>query len=109
LHDAILPFHFQHTAQHAVSVEPLGRLMFAILADAVRSFQIDFDACQAAKQQEFREARFWIFRRGRRTVLFESVCDALKIDPRRVRNRLLRWREERLAGERPPMMWIPPR
>jgi hypothetical protein len=38
---------------------------------------------------------------------FEGMCDALKIDPRRVRNRLLCWREERLAGERPPMMRIP--
>src|SRR5713101_1928719 len=35
--------------------------MFAILADAMRCFQVDFDACQTAKQREFREARFWVF------------------------------------------------
>jgi len=108
LHNAILAVQFQHAEQDAPSVEPLGRLMFAILADTMRCFQVDFGACQTAKQREFREARFWIFTdEGRGLFSFESVCDALKIDPRRVRNWLVRWQEGRLPGERRPIMRIP--
>jgi len=81
------------------------RLMAGILIDAVRCFQSNFEARHPSRRQEFREARLWIFDdRGTGPFSFRSVCDSLEVDPRGLRNWIVRWREKRRSGERQRMI-----
>ncbi|MGH7814344.1 MAG: hypothetical protein ACREQI_10130 [Candidatus Binataceae bacterium] len=67
------------------------RLMLAVLADAINVVQ-DFCASAALrKRNSFNEAWNWIFRKRAACPLsFESVCDALGINPEGLRARLSR-------------------
>jgi hypothetical protein len=97
--DAVMPAQF-YTARRSASFEPIVRLMGGILIDAVRCFQRNFDARQPYKRQEFREARFWIFHdRGKGPFSFEDVCNALEIDPRRLRDLIVRWEKSKRSGD----------
>ncbi len=81
------------------------RLMGGILADAVRTFQRNFDAKSPIKRQEFREARFWIFHdKADGPFSFEDVCDALGIDSRRLRSLILTWEKNKRPGDKPRMI-----
>jgi hypothetical protein len=103
--DALMPSQFYPARRGSASVEPIVRLMGGILADAVRCFQRNFDAHQRDRKQEFREARFWIFHdKGEGPFSFVEVCDALGIDPRRLRNLILHWEENRRPGDQPRMI-----
>ena len=88
--DAVMPAQFYPARRGSASVEPIMRLMGGILADAVRTFQRNFEAKSPSRRQEFREARFWIFHdKADGPFSFEDVCDALGIDPRRLRTLIL--------------------
>jgi hypothetical protein len=99
--DAILPAQFYPARRGSASVEPIMRLMAGILIDAVRCFQNNFEARNASRQREFTEAELWIFDdKGTGPFSFQSVCDSLEVDPRGLRNSILRWQERRRSGER---------
>jgi hypothetical protein len=103
--DAILPAQFYPARRSSAEVEPILRLMGGILADAVRSFQRNFGATGRERRQEFREARFWIFQdKGDGPFSFEDVCDALGVDPRRLRELIIRWEKNRRPGDKPRMI-----
>jgi hypothetical protein len=103
--DALMPAQFYPARRGTASVEPIMRLMGGILADAVRSFQRNFDAKSASRRQEYREARFWLFHdKTDGPFSFEDVCDALEIDPHRLRSLIIRWEKNRLPGDRPRMI-----
>jgi hypothetical protein len=53
----ILPEQFYGARRGTSEVEPLRRLMIAMLVDAVRCFETKFDARQPATRQEFAEVR----------------------------------------------------
>ena len=59
--EAVLPVQFHYARRGTASVEGIKSLMCAILIDAVRCFQTNLDARQPARQQQFKEAHFWIF------------------------------------------------
>ena len=59
--EAVLPSQFYGARRGAETIEPLRRLMFAMLVDAVRCFKTKFEARQQAKRHEFAEVRSWIF------------------------------------------------
>jgi hypothetical protein len=99
--DAVMPAQFYPARPGSASVEPIIRLMAGVLIDAVRSFQSNFEARNAGRRQEFLEARLWIFDdRGTGPFSFRSVCDSLEVDPRGLRNWIVRWQEKRRTGER---------
>lgn len=99
--DAVMPAQFYSARPGSASVEPIIRLMAGVLIDAVRSFQSNFEARNAGRRQEFLEARLWIFDdRGTGPFSFRSVCDSLEVDPRGLRNWIVRWQEKRRTGER---------
>ena len=99
--DALMPAQFYPARRGSAAVEPIMRLMGGILADAVRCFQRNFQAKSRSGRQEFREARFWIFHpNGEGPFSFEDVCDALGIDPRHLRNLILRWEKNRRPGDK---------
>ena len=99
--DAVMPAQFYPARRRSASVEPIMRLMAGILIDAVRCFQNNFEARHPSRRQEFREARLWIFDdEGGGPFSFRSVCDSLELDPRGLRNWIIRWQEKRRSGER---------
>jgi hypothetical protein len=103
--DALMPAQFYPGRRGSSSIEPITRLMGGVLADAVRSFQRNFEARSPSGRQEFREARFWIFYDKREGPFsFEDVCDALGIDPRRLRELITRWEKNRRVGDKPRMI-----
>jgi len=102
--EAVLPLQFYGARRGAATIEPLRRLMVAMLVDAVRCFQNTFEARQQARRQEFAEVRSWIFSDEDNGVFsFKAVCDALEIDPEAIRKELLRWEERRRSGLEPRM------
>jgi hypothetical protein len=103
--EAVLPVQFYGARRGAATIEPLRRLMVAMLVDAVRCFQTKFGARQPATRQEFAEVRSWIFSdEDQGTFSFKAVCDALEIDLKVIRTGLVRWMEKRLSGEEPRMI-----
>jgi len=99
--DAVLPVQFFHERQGKGTLKPFSRLMHAILIDAVRCYQVNFDARRSSKKQQFSEARGWLFDdEDSGPFSFRKVCDALEIDPGYVRRGLTSWRVKRLAGEK---------
>jgi hypothetical protein len=99
--DAVMPAQFYPARRGSAQVEPIMRLMGGILADAVRSFQRNFEAKSPSRRQEYREARFWIFHdKADGPFSFEDVCDALGIDPRRLRSLILSWEKSRRPGDK---------
>jgi hypothetical protein len=98
---AILPAQFYGARRGTSEIEPLRRLMIAMLVDAVRYFETKFDAHQPARRQEFAEVRSWIFSDADDGVFsFKAVCDALGVDPGVTRKGLTRWEEKRFAGQK---------
>jgi hypothetical protein len=103
--EAVLPVQFYGARRGAATIEPLRRLMVAMLVDGVRCFQTKFEARQPATRQEFAEVRSWIFSdEDNGAFSFKAVCDALEIDPKVLRRGLVRWEEKRLSGEKPRVM-----
>lgn len=103
--EAVLPLQFYGARRGATTIEPLRRLMVAMLVDAVRCFQTKFEARQQARRQEFAEVRSWIFsNEDNGAFSFNAVCDELKINPEAIRKGLVRWEEKMLSGEKPRMM-----
>ena len=100
--EAVLPMQFYGARRGAATIEPLRRLMVAMLVDAVRCFQTKFEARQPARRQEFSEVRSWIFSDEDNGVFsFKAVCDELEIDPEAIRKGLVRWNEKELSGAKP--------
>ena len=100
--EVLLPVQFHDGRHGATTVEPLRRLMVAILLDAIRCVQTKVDARQPAGRQDCADARSWIFSDDDRAVLsFKAVCDALDIDANAIRKYLVQWEEKRLSGEKP--------
>jgi len=83
--DGVLPQQiFQR--QGSGALKPFSRLMYAILIDAVRCYQVNFDASRLSKKQQFSEAQAWLFHgEDNGPFSFRRVCDALEIDPDHVR------------------------
>lgn len=103
--DAVMPAQFYPARRGAASVEPIMRLMAGILIDAVRCFQRNFEARSSDRRQEFREAQFWIFDdKGKGPFSFQNVCDSLEIDPRGLREWIIRWQKDRRSGEKQRMI-----
>ena len=103
--DAVMPAQFYPARRGAASVEPIMRLMAGILIDAVRCFQRNFEARGSDRRQEFREAQFWIFDdQANGPFSFQCVCESLEIDPRGLRERILRWQKDRRSGEKQRMI-----
>jgi hypothetical protein len=73
------------------------RLMFAILADAILCYLNGMKSVSAERRRRFLEVQRWIMVRGanrpvRSGFSFESVCDAVGMEPERLRERLAAFR-----------------
>ena len=87
------------------AVEPLKRLMLAVLADAVRCYQTGFDTRAISRRRAFLEAKEWLFdARAGGPFSFENVCCVLDITPDYLRQMLRNWRARRLGGACVPVV-----
>ena len=97
---AILPKQF-FPERHKFD-EPIERLMFAILNDAIRRYQNSIGVQHPHARHLFRETEEWLFKLpGRDPFSFESICELLEIDAQRLRRALRRWRDQKKAGRQP--------
>jgi hypothetical protein len=86
--DVILP------SQYFASVGSIGfsseqRLMLAVLVDAINVLRAWDQVGTGRKRRAFAEAAQWVSKRGTKyPFAFDSVCEALEIDPELVRSRL---------------------
>ncbi len=105
--DILLPSqHFNARTKH---LEPEKLLMLAVLTDAVRCFRMGSACGQGPRRRVFADAEWWLFRaEGNGPFSVENICDALEIDPRRLRRGVLDWRDRELAGEASRMIRRPP-
>jgi hypothetical protein len=99
--EGVLPLQFFGNRRDIRSIEPLRRLMVAMLVDAVRVFQTKIEARQPSTRQEFAEVQRWIFSDDETGMFsFRPMCEALEIDPQTIRNGLVRWKQKRLVAEK---------
>ncbi len=102
---SILPSQFFDGQKKKEAVEPLKRLMLAVLADAVRCYQTGFDRRATSRRRVFLEAQQWLFRPGADGAFsFETVCYVLDITPDYLRQMLRNWRARRLGGTCVPVV-----
>ena len=86
--DIILPCQF-FGSMGANSLCAEQRLMLAVLVDAINILQGWNRMGSARKRRAFAEAGQWVTAQGRSYPFsFDSVCDALSIDPEMLRERL---------------------
>ncbi len=99
--DTLLPDQYLETFRRKAPLEPERKLMLAVLEDAIACFQKYLFARDGKGKTMFREAEDWILEEGSDWLFcFENTCEVLGMDPRYVRQGLLRWKEKKLA-ERP--------
>jgi hypothetical protein len=72
------------------------RLMLALLADAINVYQQGALSRNTRKRMLFIDAERWITAsaRCRHAFSFDTVCDALGINPSMLRRRMLAWKHE---------------
>jgi hypothetical protein len=81
--------------------EPIERLMFALLDDAIRCYQTNVGVQRPQARRALVETEKWLFGLpGHLPFSIESVCEVLQIDTPRLQRALLKWRERKLAGRR---------
>ncbi len=96
---AILPAQFFQSRQSNAEMEPERRLAFAILADAVRCFQLNLGAQIRCKMREFAEAKSWLFETTHDGPFsLENVCYLLEVHPADLRQALRQWQAMKVAG-----------
>ncbi len=81
---------------------PIKRLMQAVLEDAMRCYQTCASSRSRAQRRLFVDAEAWLMdRKADGPFAFETVCEALGIDPSCLREGLRRWRLQQLDGFNP--------
>jgi hypothetical protein len=94
--DSILPEQFFDARVKLTAVCPETALMYAVLEDAFLCFHKQFEADQR-RTESAREAEDWFFKDNPRWLFsFLSVCDALGLEPRYIRQKLKNWTPVRL-------------
>lgn len=93
--DTLLSTQYFENLRRKTLFEPEKRLMLAILEDGIHCYFDNLHASGGKKKRLFEDAEAWIVASDDDWVFsFESVCDALGLNPEYVRQGLLRWREK---------------
>ena len=86
--DTAITSQFWDEARRKDYLEPEKYLMLAVLKDALLEYRNNL----ALQNSRFKNARAWFFdRKSNWLFSFESICDALNVDPSFVRKGLLAW------------------
>jgi hypothetical protein len=93
--DTLLSTQYFENLRRKTLFEPEKRLMLAILEDGIHCYFDNLHASGNKRKRLFEDAAAWIVEsNGDWVFSFESVCDALGLNPEYVRQGLLRWREK---------------
>lgn len=104
--DVLISAQYFDTLRSKNGLEPEKRLMLAVLEDAVRCYQDNLAAESDTKRKLFDEAEEWFLEEGVDAAFsFESICDALDLNPEYVRRGLSRWKEKTLTAQRNAAAW----
>ena len=99
--DTLLPDQYLETFRRKAHLEPEKRLMLTVLEDAIACFQKYLFARDGKGKLLFREAEEWVMEEGSHWLFsFENICELLGLEPRYVRQGLVRWKQKKLS-ERP--------
>jgi hypothetical protein len=99
--ESILPSQFFEGRTKREALEPLNRLMLAILVDAVRCYQAGSEARTISRRRAFREAEEWLFTtKAYGPFSFERVCQVLDITPDYLRKGVRKWGAGTIRGVR---------
>lgn len=96
--DTLLPEQFLETFRRKLHLEPEKKLMLAILEDAVACFQKYLFARDVKGKALFSEAEEWIQESREDSIFaFDSVCEALGLNPEYLRRGLAQWKKNALS------------
>ena len=96
--DTLLPDQYLDTFRRKLHLEPEKKLMLAILEDAIACYQKYFFARDLKGKALFHEAHEWVEGPGGASVFsFDSVCEALGLNPDYLRRGLADWKKVALA------------
>ncbi len=94
--DTTLPFQYSETLRRKTHLGSEKRLMFAVLEDAVSSFQKYHLARNKKGKELFRDVEKWITEEKDDWLFtFRNICESLEINPDYLRQGLLKWKEGR--------------
>jgi hypothetical protein len=80
--DCILPVQYFARSKRSFSAGPEGRLMLAVLEDAVNCYLQNMNRSDHEALLELREVNNWFNARNSRDLFaFETICDVLGINP----------------------------
>ena len=103
--DALLPTQYLDTVRRVVPIEPEKRLMWAVLEDAIDSYQSYFTTPKPKPPGAVNEAEEWILTRDHRWFFsFDNICDMLGFDAEYLRAGLLVWKEKQLRCSSEPVL-----
>ena len=96
--DTLLPAQYLETVRRKTHLDPEKKLMLAVLEDGVTSYQKYIHAQDGKEKNLFREAEEWILNENSDWLFsFESICESLGLNPKYIREGLIRWKENKLA------------
>lgn len=96
--DTLLMEEFFSARRGKTLVFPEERLMFAILEDALASYQQYCTAKHGTRRRLFQNVERWFFAPSRGWVFdFESICSVLRLEPDYVRKGLMQLRQRELT------------
>ncbi len=90
--DILASKHYQKKYQGAKWAEPEKALMYAVLMEAVETYQRFAFSMSPSKQKLFREAKAWFWdEEVDRIFSFRSICGVIGLDPVYLRRGLRQW------------------
>lgn len=96
--DTIIPAQYFETLRRKTHLEPVKKLMLAILEDAIACFQNHASAREGKGRETFRDAEEWILEQHDGWLFsFENICEVLGFNPAYIRYGLTRWKENKLS------------
>lgn len=101
---SILPVQFFSGRRGLSEMDAERRLAYAVLADAIRCFQLYSGSQMRSRMRGFAEVQQWFFDSAQDGPFsFESVCYLLELGCSDIRGALRRWETCRRVGEAVPL------
>lgn len=89
--DTLLPTQYYDRIKRRVVLEGERKLMLAVLEDAIECYLNNMRAPSRRRRLLYYAARDWINARGKKGLFaFETLCEALDLDPQALREMLAR-------------------
>lgn len=100
--DIVTPAQFYGPRREGTAMSGVKHLMFAVLEDAVRTYQSDAAATTRNRQISFHEAESWLMDASADGIFScDNVCTTLGIDAACLRRGLIEWRRQYMVGGAP--------